>query len=132
MISAPRCAVFALWFLLAGCGRDQATPPNTVQQPTTPSPTLTASIDAWMGAWHGPEGTRLDIAADLDGYTLTIHNLDGARTFSGKATAGAITFKRDGVAETIRSTTGPQTGMKWLAEKQNCLTVRAGEGYCRD
>ena len=24
------------------------------------------------------------------------------------------------------------TGMKWLAGKTDCLTVRLGEGYCRD
>jgi len=36
------------------------------------------------------------------------------------------------VTESIRATDGEQTGMKWLREKANCLTVRSGEGYCRD
>ena len=34
--------------------------------------------------------------------------------------------------ETITATDGEATGMKWLLDKQNCLTVRSGEGYCRD
>jgi len=24
------------------------------------------------------------------------------------------------------------SGMKWLSDKSNCLTIRYGEGYCRD
>jgi hypothetical protein len=34
--------------------------------------------------------------------------------------------------ESIRATDGPATGMKWLSDKSNCLTIRSGEGYCRD
>ena len=30
------------------------------------------------------------------------------------------------------ATDGDATGMKWLAGKARCLTVRVGEGYCRD
>jgi len=41
-------------------------------------------------------------------------------------------FERDGLQESIRPTNGDETGMKWLAGKKNCLTVRPGEGYCRD
>ncbi len=29
-------------------------------------------------------------------------------------------------------TNGAETGMKWLSEKANCLTISPGEGYCRD
>jgi len=43
-----------------------------------------------------------------------------------------LRFERDGTAEVLRATRGADTGMKWLADKSNCLTVRAGEGYCRD
>ena len=39
---------------------------------------------------------------------------------------------RDGRAESIAATTGDETGMKWLAGKTNCLTIKVGEGYCRD
>jgi hypothetical protein len=65
-------------------------------------------------------------------YEVTIANLDGPRVFQGTAADGQIAFERDGVAETIRATSGAETGMKWLAEKMSCLTVRVGEGYCRD
>jgi hypothetical protein len=27
---------------------------------------------------------------------------------------------------------GAETGMKWLRDKLNCLTIRPDEGYCRD
>lgn len=59
-------------------------------------------------------------------------NLDGARTFPATATAEGISFERDGVRESIRVTDGAATGMKWLADKSDCLTVKPGEGYCRN
>jgi hypothetical protein len=36
------------------------------------------------------------------------------------------------VKEVIRATNGNGTGMKWLVGKADCLTVRVGEGYCKD
>ncbi|MEO6184986.1 MAG: hypothetical protein ABIP38_06420 [Steroidobacteraceae bacterium] len=72
------------------------------------------------------------IEGDANGYQITIRNLDGPRTFAGSAANGQIQFKRDGVNEVIHATNGNDTGMKWLAGKSNCLTVRTGEGYCRD
>jgi hypothetical protein len=39
---------------------------------------------------------------------------------------------RDGTTETIRATDGAGTGMKWLANKTDCLVVTVGsEGFCR-
>jgi hypothetical protein len=32
----------------------------------------------------------------------------------------------------LHRTDGARTGMKWLADKRDCLTVAFGEGYCRD
>lgn len=63
---------------------------------------------------------------------MTISNLDGPRTFQGAAEGSQIVFERDGVKEAIHATNGADTGMKWLNDKANCLTVRVGEGYCRD
>ena len=40
--------------------------------------------------------------------------------------------ERDGRVESIRATRGPETGMKWLVDKSDCLTIRTGEGFCRD
>jgi hypothetical protein len=65
-------------------------------------------------------------------YEVTIQNLDGPRVFQGVAVGARIEFERDGRAEAVHATNGADTGMKWLADKTNCLTVRVGEGYCRD
>jgi len=88
--------------------------------------------DAWVGRWNGPEGTYLVVAGAAGVYEITIKDLDAARTFNGFAAGDRIEFRRDGTAEAIRATTGDETGMKWLAGKTTCLTIKLGEGYCRD
>ena len=88
--------------------------------------------DLWLGKWNGPEGTFLQLAGGNGKYEITVKNLDGPRKFQGNAAGSSIEFERDGVKEVIRATTGAETGMKWLADKSNCLTVRVGEGYCKD
>jgi hypothetical protein len=88
--------------------------------------------DAWAGTWNGPEGTTLDIKGSNGIYQITIRDLDAARPFEGSASGDGIAFQRDGVREVITATGGKETGMKWLADKRNCLTVKPGEGYCRD
>lgn len=91
-----------------------------------------ASTDAWLGDWRGPEGTLLTLAGGQGEYRVTVRNLDGPRSFSGSAVAGGIAFERDGITETIRATDGVGTGMKWLADKRDCVVIRPGEGFCRD
>ncbi|HXS79295.1 MAG TPA: hypothetical protein VN818_03380 [Gammaproteobacteria bacterium] len=93
---------------------------------------VAAATDAWVGRWNGPEGTYLAIAGSGGVYEITIKDLDAARTFSGSAAGGRIEFRRDGVMEQIAATNGDATGMKWLAGKATCLTIKLGEGYCRD
>ncbi|MGG2399615.1 hypothetical protein ACJRW5_21965 [Pseudomonas sp. SH1-B] len=88
--------------------------------------------EQWLGRWNGPEGTYLDISGTPADYRLTIANLDGPRRFVGRAQGAKIVFVRDGVVESISATDGETTGMKWLLDKHDCLTVRTGEGYCRD
>lgn len=88
--------------------------------------------DQWVGTWYGPEGTFLKLAGSDGKYKLTIQNLDGPRSFEGVSTGNQIQFERDGLKELIRATNGKNTGMKWLSEKSNCLTIRYGEGYCQD
>lgn len=90
------------------------------------------AADQWLGKWTGPEGTFLLLEGGHGKYDVTVQNLDGPRKFEGKAIGGGVEFERDGVKEDIRATNGADTGMKWLADKKNCLTVRTGEGYCRD
>ena len=91
-----------------------------------------AATDAWLGRWNGPEGTYLELAGANGAYEVTIKDLDAARTFTGAATGDRVEFLRDGVTESIRATNGDATGMKWLAGKTRCLTIKPGEGYCRD
>lgn len=91
-----------------------------------------AVTEQWLGRWNGPEGTYLEITGTPADYRLTIANLDGPRRFVGRAQGERIVFVRDGVVETLTATDGEATGMKWLLDKHNCLTVRGGEGYCRD
>jgi len=43
-----------------------------------------------------------------------------------------IRFIRNGRPESIRAATGDETGLKWLAGKQNCLMIQQGEGFCRE
>jgi hypothetical protein len=90
------------------------------------------STDAWIGRWTGPEGTYVEVTGAAGAYEIIVMNLDGARTFTGAAQGDEIAFERDGAAESLRATDGNETGMKWLAGKTNCLTVKPGEGYCRD
>jgi hypothetical protein len=94
----------------------------------------TVAIDpsAFTGKWTGPEGTALTITPQGSDYKVTVQNLDGPRDFTGTAADGGIQFLRDGQTFVIRPGSGEETGMKWLADKANCLIVAAGEGYCRD
>lgn len=61
-------------------------------------------------------------------YAVT---MEDERTFEGTAGPDYIVFERDGIQERIKATDGEGTGMKWLADESNCLTVKEGEGYCR-
>ena len=116
--------------LVAGCNERRVGSVHETAAGTIPSAAATAS-DKWLGKWTGPEGTFLQLAGGSVKYTVTIQNLDGPRTFLGNAVSGGIAFERDGAREVIRATSGVETGMKWLTGKSNCLTVRAGEGYCK-
>jgi hypothetical protein len=123
MMTRHICLVLiAALVLLGGCSDRGTGAPQA-------SPAVT---DAWLGRWTGPEGTFLLLAGGNGTYRVTIQNLDGPRVFAGVGTAGQIRFERDGVTELIHATDGAGTGMKWLADKTDCLTVRFGEGYCRD
>ncbi|QHE83500.1 hypothetical protein [Hydrogenophaga sp. BPS33] len=128
------CAALALVLGLAGCGERAGSPPTAAPPAETalPTPPPAPATDQWVGKWNGPEGTYLEILGGQGHYDVTVRNLDGPRTFAGAGQNNTIVFERDGQQETLRATDGPQTGMKWLAEKKNCLTVRAGEGYCKD
>ncbi|MEJ2801176.1 hypothetical protein WAE61_04800 [Comamonadaceae bacterium PP-2] len=131
--------------LLTGCSRHEeasATPGGTPSAPPASagsngpdvsSASAPAALPAgWLGRWQGPEGTFLELSGEPGRYEVVIQNLDGPRTFAGRAEGDAVRFVRDGQDERVRAGDGQATGMKWLADKKNCLVVKAGEGYCRD
>ena len=107
--------------------------------PVVPAPTPSASAaaapgeSAYLGRWIGVEGMYLDVARKpAGGVTLDMQwDLDHKGTFDGSVTAEGLRFIRNGVAETARPTDGDATGLKYLAGKRDCLTVKPGEGYCR-
>ena len=123
--------LLALTLALAGCQDRGAAPAAPAPVPAQATP-ATPATDGWLGQWNGPEGTFLKLEGGDGKYQVTVRNLDGPRTFAAVAAGDRVEFERDGVKESVRATNGAETGMKWLADKQNCLTVRAGEGYCRD
>jgi hypothetical protein len=93
------------------------------------------TTDDWIGEWRGVEGTMLTIArGDVPGrYRLTMqYTLDDRGSFDGLATEQGIAFARPDGDHVLRSSDGDATGLKWLAGKRDCLTVKQGEGYCRD
>ena len=104
---------------------DVATPP------AAPAP-LAPAAASWVGKWIGPEGTFLEVTETDGAYKLTIQTLDGPTTYDAVAVEDRIEFQRNGVLETIRATGGAETGMKWLLDKKDCLTIKTGEGFCRD
>ena len=120
----------AVLALLVGCSKQDpaALPPS--QAPIT-SERTEITADKWLGQWNGPEGTYLRISGGKGRYEVTVRNLDGPRSFPGLAADNLIEFERDGVKESLKATDGQGTGMKWLADKSDCLVVRPGEGYCR-
>jgi uncharacterized protein (DUF2147 family) len=92
------------------------------------------SVDAtgYVGKWTGPEGTAMTITPAGSAYEVVITNLDGPRTFSGPLEGDGIHITRDGSPLVIHKGDGPATGMKWLADKHDCLVVAANEGFCKD
>jgi hypothetical protein len=101
-------------------------------QATKPPAQLNQARDHWLGRWDGPEGTFLQLSKSGDHYAVEIQDLDGPKTFEGFADGDRIRFTRDGKTEFISAGDGQATGMKWLAEKKNCLLTRQGEGWCRN
>ena len=138
MTQLTLASVLLLLASLSACTRPPEPAAVAAASPASAPAAISAPVpnavvpDRWLGRWTGPEGTFLDIARSADAYRVTVHNLDGPRSFdAGASSADALSFTRDGVTETIRAGNGAATGMKWLADKRDCLVVKAGEGYCR-
>jgi hypothetical protein len=116
------------------------TPTPTVAPTPTPTPTATASDAAAMGAtrylgrWTGVEGMYLVVTDPAQGDVMLEmqYDLDNKGNFPGTITPQGIRFERGGQTLLLRPSDGDATGLKWLAGKKDCLTVKSGEGYCRD
>lgn len=98
-------------------------------------PAATASDDAkkWAGRWIGVEGTYLVVTPTGPG-TVSLemqYDLDNKGTYPATVTPEGLRFTRDGEQMLLRPSDGDATGLKWLAGKKDCLTVKSGEGYCR-
>ena len=102
------------------------------QQTAPKEPAGPSLASQWQGRWIGPEGTFLELQPQADGVAITVQSLDGPAHYQGTEHAGGIHFIRDGKTETVRAGDGEATGMKWLLDKQNCLVIQLGEGFCRD
>ncbi len=125
-------ATLASALLVSACG-DQKTDTNlAVNESHSNTQPAAVHTDNWIGKWNGPEGTFLKITGGEGKYEITINDLDGSKTYTGINLGKEIQFEREGVKELILATNGAETGMKWLGDKKDCLTVRVGEGYCRD
>lgn len=134
----PLLAPLALPLLAAGCGSEPVVPANAVAPAPVASapPPRTAErppvADSYVGRWTGVEGTYLQVSREGDGYLLEMqYDLDHEGRFPAIAGADGLRFTRNGIPELARPTNGDATGLKWLAGKKDCLTVKPGEGYCR-
>lgn len=124
-----RVALLGGTLLGAACNRQEAA--STEEAKPTAAVISPAVLDQWLGDWNGPEGTRLSVGRVGEVYTIRIKDLDRTTSFQGAPVAAGLQFERRGTLETLHATDGAGTGMKWLADKQECLTVHPGEGYCR-
>ena len=124
--------ILALSLLLSSCEDHQTEKNLANSESNSIKDTITISTDNWIGKWNGPEGTFLKISGGNGKYEITINNLDGPKSYTGINIGREIQFERDGVKELIQATNGTGTGMKWLDDKADCLTIHTGEGYCRD
>ena len=85
------------------------------------------------GRWIGPEGTYMEITqVGPTAYKIAIKDLDAVTVYDAIPAPGGIQFTRNNTIYTLGRGSGPHTGMKWLAEKKDCVIVKPGEGYCRD
>ncbi len=124
--------------LLTACDKAKEAPkpaPPSVQATLVPQ---TPPTDQWVGKWTGVEGLNLTIAKDdsigRGHYLLTMQyglDADDSGTFKGEAAEDGIAFNRPDGPQLLRAGDGAATGLKWLADKKDCLIVTTGEGYCR-
>jgi hypothetical protein len=114
----------------AGVNGTEATTPAQGQAAST---TVVTPETPYVGRWTGVEGLYLDVSARPGGgVAMEMQwDLDNKGDYEGTVTPEGIRFLRGGVEHLARRTDGDATGLKYLAGKQDCLTLKPGEGYCR-
>lgn len=131
--------IVAIAVLMTGCrSQDQsvaapspAASGSPSARPSTAPVAANNLTDQWLGQWNGPEGTYLLLSKKGDKFVVKIQSLDGPATYEGDPAGGRIRFERAGNTEFIHAGNGKETGMKWLLDKENCLIIKTGEGFCR-
>ncbi|WP_448658546.1 hypothetical protein ACPVPU_13865 [Sphingomonas sp. CJ99] len=98
-----------------------------------------AVANEWTGRWIGPEGTYATILPDEEvgpgHYRINMkYGLDDsmAGDFQAVTDGETLRFTRPDGDQVLKRGDGAATGMKYLAEKSDCIYVKSGEGYCRD
>jgi uncharacterized protein YecT (DUF1311 family) len=89
---------------------------------------------AFVGRWRGGEGTYMKISRRGSGFAIDNQwglDADMQGTFSGTITPNGLSFRRQGVTETVRPGKGAATNRSALVGKTGCLIVSRDEGYCR-
>jgi len=146
LVSIALLAITAIWSVAC-------TNPSEVKTPASPSPAAPASpasspatsptgspaantsagkVDSLVGRWTGAENASLNITKKGDKFAIEMTGKDGTKSFEGTAKGDAIEFSRNGKTESIKTSTGADTGIKGLEKETNCVVVTKGtEGYCR-
>lgn len=120
---------------MTSAGATEPAADNIAAPVATPTPrpsTATAARD-YAGRWIGVEGTYLNVTpTGPNTASLEMqYDLDNKGTYPASVTPEGLRFTRNGETLLLRPSDGDATGLKWLAGKKDCLTVRSGEGYCR-
>lgn len=130
-------ALFLGWTLPVAADEISAGPTShDITSPASEAGNGHAHAD-WAGLWIGVEGLFVFITlAEPGAYELemmgeTYEEKDNIRV-PGRDAEGGIAFERDGETLLLRSATGEETGLKWLADMKKCLMVQEFEGFCRD
>ena len=137
--------------MLAGCEKAEApVPADSATTTEVPLETAPGEIDegvnsvdtataphrfaSWTGKWTGVEGMYVTITPTEPGkYQLEMQSdLDTKATYDGRDSEHGIQFSRGNEQLSLHRGNGDETGLKYLAGKQECLIVKPGEGYCRD
>ncbi|MEG3093442.1 lysozyme inhibitor LprI family protein [Sphingomonas sp. PB1R3] len=89
---------------------------------------------AFVGRWRGGEGTYLKISHQDSGFVIDNQwglDADMHGKFVGKVTPAGLSFRRNGVTETLRPSKSNMINRSALAGKTDCLMLSRDEGYCR-